>query len=423
MYYLLIPIAITLILSAFFSGMEIAFVSSNKLKIEVDKNKDLLQAKVLSLFVRKQSHFIGALLLGNNIALVIYGIYSARLLYNPIVGLLPEGPGSQALLLILQTIISTLVILIFAEFLPKVLFRINPNKVLSFFAIPMYMTYVLIYPLVLMFIGLSELILRVVFRVRVSRPDYSFSAIDLDYYLQESAVIQPDEREDYQEIQMFQNVRDLNNIKLRECMVPRNEILAINSTENIETLRSFFIETGHSKIPVFLDSTDNIIGYTHLYDLFRKPANISEIIKPVMIVPETMPANKLLNLFIAERKSVAVVVDEFGGTAGMLTIEDVIEEIFGEIEDEFDVEELIEQQLEKGEFLFSGRLEIDYLNQKYDLKLKESDDYETLAGYIIHHYESIPSVQDKILIDGFHFTIVQATDTRIEQVLLRLNPS
>ncbi len=421
--YLLIPISITLIFSAFFSGMEIAFVSSNKLKIEVDKNKDLFQAKVLSLFVRKQSHFIGALLLGNNIALVIYGIYSARLLYNPLVSILPEGPLAQALLLILQTLISTIVILIFAEFLPKVLFRINPNKLLSFFAIPIYMIYVLIYPLILLFIGLSELILRIVFRVSVSRPDYSFSAIDLDYYLQESAAIQPDEREDFQEIQMFQNVRDLNNIKLRECMVPRNEILAISSTESVDSLRSFFMETGHSKIPVFQGSTDNIIGYTHLYDLFRKPELISDIIKPVMIVPETMPANKLLNLFIAERKSVAVVVDEFGGTAGMLTIEDVIEEIFGEIEDEFDIEELVEQQLDKDEFLLSGRLEIDYLNQKYEFKLKESDDYETLAGYIIHHYENIPAVNDEILIDGFHFTIVQATDTRIEQVLLRLNPS
>ncbi len=420
---LLIPIGLMLIFSAFFSGMEIAFVSSNKLKIEVDKNKDLLPAKILSILVRKQSHFIAALLLCNNIALVIYGIYSVRLLDSPLRNILPEGPGSEFLLLILQTIISTLVILIFAEFLPKVLFRINPNKVLSFFAIPVYIIYVLIYPIVLLFIGLSEIILMFVFRVNVSRPDYTFSAIDLDYYLKESTSIQTEEGEDFQEIQMIQNVRDLNNIKLRECMVPRNEIIAIKSTESIEVLGSFFIETGHSKIPVYQDSIDNIIGYTHLYDLFRKPASISEIIKPVMIVPETMPANKLLNLFIAERKSVALVVDEFGGTAGMLTIEDVIEEIFGEIDDEFDVEEFIEQQLDENEFLLSGRLEIDYLNQKYGLKLKESDDYETLAGYIIHHHESIPVKNDEIMIEGFLFTIVQATDTRIEQVLLRLNPS
>lgn len=421
--YLLIPIAIALLFSAFFSGMEIAFVSSNKLRIEVDKNKDLLSAKILSLFVRRQSHFIATMLLGNNIALVIYGIFSGRLLTNPLLSILPGGLGTDVLLLVLQTILSTLVILIFAEFLPKVLFRINPNKILSLLAVPAYIIYFLIFPIVLLFIGLSELILRVVFRVKVSRPDYSFSAIDLDYYLKDSAAIQPDEREDFQEIQMIQNVRDLNNIKLRECMVPRNEILAINSTESIDNLRSFFIETGHSKVPVYQDSIDNIIGYTHLYDLFRKPATISEILKPVMIVPETMPANKLLNLFIAERKSVALVVDEFGGTAGMLTIEDVIEEIFGEIDDEFDVEELIDQQLDDDEFLLSGRLEIDYLNEKYSLKLAKTDDYETLAGYIIHHHESIPIVNDEILIEGFLFTIVQATDTRIEQVLLRLNPS
>ncbi len=419
---LLIPLILTLIFSALFSGLEIAFVSSNKLKIEVDKNKDEFKARILSLFVRKQSRFIGALLLGNNIALVMYGIYSARILNDPLISILPSGPGSEALLLILQTILSTLLILVFAEFLPKVLFRINPNKILEFFAIPAYIVYVLIFPIVLLFIGLSEMILRLIFRIRILQPDYAFSAVDLDHYLKESAGLQPTDHEDFQEIQMFQNVRDLSNIKLRECMVPRNEIAAINSTESIDTLTGYFIETGHSKIPVYQDSIDNIIGYVHLYDLFRKPLKVSEIIKPVMIVPETMPANKLLNQFITERKSVALVVDEFGGTAGMLTIEDVIEEIFGEIEDEFDVEELIETRIDENEYLLSGRHEIDYLNQKYNFGLAESDDYETLAGYIIHHHESIPAIKDEFLIDGFLFTIVQATDTRIEQVLLRLNP-
>ncbi|MFH1120597.1 MAG: hemolysin family protein [Bacteroidota bacterium] len=420
---LLIPVFIAMLFSAFFSGMEIAFVTSNKLKIEVDKNKDLLPAKILSGFVKKSSRFIGAMLLGNNIALVIYGIYAARILYKPIINFLPAGPGSGAMLLILQTIISTLVILVFAEFLPKVLFRINSNKILDFFSVPTYVIYILLYPAILLFIGLAEIILRLVFRISISQPDYTFSAVDLDHYLRESATLQPAENEDFQEIQMFQNVRDLGNIKLRECMVPRNEIMAINASENIDSLRGFFIESGHSKIPVYQESIDNIIGYAHLYDLFRKPQKISDIIKPVMIVPETMPANKLLNQFIAERKSVALVVDEFGGTAGMLTIEDVIEEIFGEIDDEFDIEDLIENQLDEDEYLFSGRLEIDYINQKYNLNLAESDDYETLAGYIIHHHESIPAINDEILIEGFLFTIVQATDTRIEQVLLRLNPS
>ncbi|MCB9016123.1 MAG: HlyC/CorC family transporter [Lentimicrobiaceae bacterium] len=420
---LLIPIIITLILSAFFSGMEIAFVSSNKLKIEVDKNKEILQARILSGFLKKQSRLIGALLLGNNIALVIFGIYSARILTPPLQMFLPQGPGADALLLIIQTLISTIVILLFAEFLPKVLFRINPNKVLNFFAVPVYAFYLLFYPLIILFIGFSELFLRYFFRVNITQPDYVFSAIDLDHYLKESNVNQPDDHDDRQEIQMFQNVRDLSNIKLRECMVPRNEIAALSSDESIEVLQNYFIETGHSKILIYQQSIDNVIGYTHSYDLFKKPAVIDEIIKPVMIVPETMAANKLLEMFISERKSVALVVDEFGGTAGMLTIEDVIEEIFGEIEDEYDVEDLIDNQLDEDEFLLSGRLEIDYLNQKYKFGLPESDDYSTLAGFIIHHHESIPVINDEIQIGPHLFTIVQASDTRIEQVLLRLNPS
>lgn len=420
---LLIPIIVTIILSAFFSGMEIAFVSSNKLKIEVDRNKEILQARILSRFVKKQSRLIGALLLGNNIALVIYGIYTARFLNAPLLEILPDGPGSAALLLIIQTIISTLVILLFAEFLPKVLFRINPNKILFFFAIPVYIFYLLFYPLIILFIGFSELILRYFFRVNITQPDYVFSAIDLDHYLRESNVNQPTEHDDFQEIQMFQNVRDLSNIKLRDCMVPRNEIAALNKSETIEVLQNFFIETGHSKILIYQESIDNVIGYTHSYDLFKKPGTVLEIIKPVIIVPETMPANKLLNMFISERKSVALVVDEFGGTAGMLTIEDVIEEIFGEIEDEYDVEDLIDNQLDEDEYMLSGRLEIDYLNQKYKLGLPTSDDYSTLAGFIIHHHESIPVVTDEIQIGPHLFTIIQASDTRIEQVILRLNPS
>jgi len=420
---LILPIVVTLLFSAFFSGMEIAFVSSNKLKIEVDKNKDLLPARILLGFTRKQSQFIGAMLLGNNIALVIYGIYSGRLLHDPLALILPTGAGSEALMLIVQTVASTLLILVFAEFIPKVLFRINPNRILEFFAVPAYIIYILIYPAILLFIGVSEVLLRVVFRLNISQPDYTFSAVDLDHFLKESSTLQPAENEDYQEIQMFQNVRDLGNVKLRECMVPRNEIAAINLSEPIDTLRQFFIETGHSKIPVFQESIDNIIGYVHQYDLFRKPADIQEIIRPVLIVPETMPANNLLNKFISERKSVSVVVDEFGGTAGMLTIEDIIEEIFGEIDDEFDIEKQVEKQIDKNEYLFSGRLEIDHLNSKYGLNLNESDDYETLAGYIIHHHESIPSVNDEIQIEGFLFTIIEASDSRIEQVMLRVNPN
>ncbi len=420
---LLIPVVITILFSAFFSGMEIAFVTANKLKIEVDKNKDFLPARILSKFVKKPSRFIGALLLGNNIALVIYGIYIARIREQPIRQLRPSGAGADAMLLISQTLISTLIILLFAEFLPKVLFRINPNSTLSFFAIPIYLFYILFYPVIFLFIGLSELILKYLFKVNITQPDYAFGVVDLDHFLSESTASKPEESDDYQEIQMFQNARDLGNIKLRECMVPRNEIIALNQNESIDKLNELFIESGHSKVLIYQESIDNIIGYTHSYDLFKKPASIVEITKPVMIVPETMPANTLLNMFMGERKSVALVVDEFGGTAGMLTIEDIIEEIFGEIDDEYDVEELAEKQIDENTYLFSGRHEIDYLNQKYRLDLPESDDYETLAGFIISYHESIPAENEEISAGNFLFTIVRASETRIEEVLLKVNPA
>jgi len=420
---LLIPVVITILFSAFFSGMEIAFVTANKLKIEVDKAKDFLPARILSKFVKRPSRFIGALLLGNNIALVIYGIYIARILEQPIRQLLPPVAGADALLLIVQTLVSTLIILLFAEFLPKVLFRINPNSTLSFFAIPIYLFYILFYPVIFFFIGLSELILKYLFKVNITQPDYAFGVVDLDHFLSESTASKPEESDDYQEIQMFQNARDLGNIKLRECMVPRNEIIALNQNESIDKLNELFIESGHSKVLIYQDSIDNIIGYTHSYDLFRKPASIREITKPVMIVPETMPASTLLNKFMGERRSVALVVDEFGGTAGMLTIEDIIEEIFGEIDDEYDVEELAEKQIDENTYLFSGRHEIDYLNQKYRLDLPESDDYETLAGFIISCHESIPAENEEIRAGNFLFTIVRASETRIEEVLLKVNPA
>ncbi len=419
---LIVPICIALLFSAFFSGMEIAFVTANKLRIEVDKNKDLLPARLLSGFLRKPGRFIAALLLGNNIALVVYGIYISVLLREPLLSILPEGSGEGALLLLSQTIISTLIILFIAEFIPKVLFRINPNKILNIFALPLFLFYILFYPVIFLFIGISEFLLRYVFKARITRPEYSFGVIDLDHYLNESATTEIEDSDDYQEIQMFQNARDLGNIKLRECMIPRNEIVALSKSESIETLTSLFVESGHSKILIYQDSIDNIIGYSHSYDLFKKPGNIPQITKPVMIVPETMPASKLLNMFMTERKSVALVVDEFGGTAGMLTIEDIIEEIFGEIDDEYDVEDFSETRISDNEFLFSARLEIDYLNQKYKFDLPVSDDYETLAGLILSHHEEIPAVNDEIRVNNFLFVITRATDNRIEEVMLKTDP-
>lgn len=420
---LIVPIIIALLFSAFFSGMEIAFVTANKLRIEVEKNKNLLPARLLSGLLRKPSRFIAALLLGNNIALVIYGIYIAVLLEPILLKVLPESSAAVALLLISQTIISTLIVLLFAEFLPKVLFRINPNRILNFFAVPLNLFYFIFYPVIIVFIGASEILLKYIFKARISHPEYSFGVVDLDHYLRDSSSQQPEESEDYQEFKMFQNARDLGNIKLRECMVPRNEIIAVSKDENLEILRELFISSGHSKVLIYQESIDNIIGYTHSHDLFRKPVSIDVITKPVMIVPETMPANKLLSMFMSERKSVALVVDEFGGTAGMLTIEDIIEEIFGEIDDEYDIEDSAEVQISEDEFLFSARLEIDYLNQKYKFELPVSDEYETLAGLIISRHEDIPSEQEEIQIDDFLFVITRASESRIEEVRLKFNPT
>ncbi len=419
---LIVPILITLLFSAFFSGIEIAFVSANKLRIEVEKNKDLLSAGILARFLRKPSRFIAALLLGNNIALVVYGIYIARLLEPYLIKILPSGTGGGAIMLLLQTIISTLIVLFVAEFLPKMLFRINPNKILNFFAVPLNVFYFLFYPIIFLFIGISEILLKYVFKASITHPEYSFGVVDLDHYLREFSTQMPEEVDDFQEIQMFQNARDLGNIKVRECMVPRNEISAVSTDESLETLKNLFISTGHSKILVYQDNIDNIIGYTHSYDLFHKPASIQDITKPIMIAPETMPANKLLSMFMSERKSVALVVDEFGGTAGMLTNEDIIEEIFGEIDDEYDVEDFGETQITENEYLFSARLEIDYLNHKYRLDLPVSDDYETLAGLIISDHEDIPAVDEEIQVGDFLFVITRASESRIEEVRLKYNP-
>ncbi len=423
---LLAPILITLLFSAFFSGIEIAFVSANKLRIEVEKNKNMFSARLIARFLRKPSRFIAALLMGNNIALVAYGIYVARLLHEPLIQILskimPSGTGIEAVLLLVQTIVSTLIVLIVAEFIPKMLFRINPNKILNFFAVPLNIFYFIFYPIIFIFIGISEFLLKYVFNAGITHPEYSFGVVDLDHYLREFSTQMPEEVDDFQEIQMFQNARDLGNIKLRECMIPRNEIEAVSTTDSLETLRELFITSGHSKILVYEENIDNIIGYTHSYDLFHKPASITEIIKPILIAPETMPANKLLSMFMKERKSVALVVDEFGGTAGMVTNEDIIEEIFGEIDDEYDIEDFAETQISENEYLFSARLEIDYLNHKYKLDLPVSDDYETLAGLIISDHEDIPPVDEHIQIDDFLFIITRASESRIEEVRVKYSP-
>lgn len=413
-------IILTLAFSAFFSGMEIAFISSNKLKIEVDKNQGALSARILSFFAKKPSRFLGALLLGNNIALVIYGIAMAKLLEDPVRNFIPPFLESELVALLLQTIISTLLILMVAEFIPKVLFRINPNRILSFFAFPAILIFWLLYPMILLFIGLSEVILKKIFRIRFTGEDYNFNVVDLDEYVREFTPDHEEEQEISQEIQMFQNAIDFRSVKLRECMVPRPEIMALEENEPLEKLKESFIETGYSKILVYRDVIDDVIGYTHAYDMFSEPENIRQILKPVHFFPETMPARHALTQLIRERRSLGVVVDEFGGTSGLVTLEDLMEEIFGEIADEYDVEEFIEKKIGEGEYLFSGRMEIDYLNEQYSLEIPVSDEYETLAGFILHHSKSIPDTGDEIFTGRFHFTVTHASEIRIEQVHLRV---
>ena len=414
-------IALTLALSAFFSGMEIAFVSSNKLRIELEKGKGLLSPKLISGFVHHPSRFIGAMLVGNNIVLVIYGIAIAAILDPILKYKLPPSLDSETFILVSQTLLSTLLILITAEFLPKILFRLNPNGLLNFFAIPAYVIYLILYPFMYFFLGLSELIFRYVFGMKTGAVRYHFTSIDFDEYIRDfynPAAAQVDEAT---EMQMIQNVRDFHSTKVRECMVPRNEIIAVDDSISIAELRDFFIETQHSKIPVYKESIDNLTGYIHLYDLFTKPSDIKSVVKPVIIVPETISASNVLNMMISQRKSVAVVVDEFGGTAGMVTVEDLIEEIFGEIQDEFDLDELVEKQNSDNEFILAGRLEIDYLNQEYALNLPQSDEYETLAGLILNHHQSIPEIREQIKIERFTFTILEASGSRIDKVLLKID--
>ncbi len=416
-----IVILLSLLLSAFFSGMEIAFVSSSRLKQELDLKRDLLPAKILSSFFTHPSRFIGALLLGNNISLVVYGIAMVRVLQPAILHWLPPSMHSEFYLLLFQTILATLLILIVSEFIPKILFRINPNTILKTFAIPVWLFYYLFYPVIFLYIGISEWIIRLFLRVDVSIDKYTFSAIDLNEYVQELHKEKQEDEPFVQEIQMMQNAIEFKNIKLRDCMIPRTEIVTSDINEKIQHLRKLFTETGHSKIMIYEGSIDNLLGYVHAYDMFKYPVNIREVMRPAEIFPETMSASKVLSLFIKKHKSVAIVVDEFGGTSGMVTMEDIIEEIFGEIEDEYDTDEVIEKQLSDTEFIFSTRIEIDYLNEKYKFELPESEEYETIAGFILHHHESIPLINEEIEIPPYTFKILKASGNRLEEIRMMIN--
>jgi len=397
--------------------MEIAFVASNKLRLELDIKQGHLTSRVISIFTSRPGDYIATMLVGNNIALVLYGIMMAILLEPSI----SRYTSSESTILIIQTIISTLIILFTAEFLPKTLFRLSPNTALRVFAIPVLVFYFLLYPVTKLTIAISGFIMHNFMRVPrdIKAQPIAFGKIDLDNLVSESHAKLDQQVDPEQEIKLFQNALDFSNVKLRDCMVPRTEIVAFDESVSMEELRSKFIETGLSKILIYRESTDNIIGYINSKELFKNPSDLSSMIMSLPIVPETMPANKLLQSFIKDHKSISVVVDEFGGTSGIVTMEDILEEIIGEIEDEHDSSELTEDKLNEQEYIFSARLEIDYLNEKYRLDIPESDDYETLAGLILFHYESIPKINDRIHIDGFVFRILDASETRIELIHLQ----
>ena len=406
----------TLVFSAFFSGMEIAFISANKLKIELDGKQGDFFAKIISNFLKRPSRFIGTMLVGNNIALVVYGIFMAKIL-EPKIARYAE---SELVILLAQTIISTLIILVTAEFLPKTLFRINPNSMLRFFALPLLFIYWIMFLPMLLVIGISELLIKTFSPQLSSEEDLNFGRIDLEHYLKEGAEHTLSQEEVDHEIQIFQNALDFSKVKARECMIPRTEIVALEMEDNLEKLKDKFIETGLSKILIYKDNIDNIIGYTHSFELFKKPESIKSILLPLPIIPMSMQANEILEIFIQQKRSIAVVVDEFGGTAGIVTIEDIIEEIFGEIEDEHDKEVLIETKINDNEFLFAARLEVDYLNNEYNLGLPESDNYETIAGLIIDTFESIPSMNEQIQKDQFVFTVKKVLQNKIDLVHLKI---
>ncbi|MBQ4398699.1 MAG: HlyC/CorC family transporter [Bacteroidales bacterium] len=420
-----IIVVITLVFSALCSGLEIAFNSINRLQLEVELTKNSFSAKLIRLFFKNQSRFITSLLLGNNIALIVYGMSMSQLLLPVAQWMLPASLENDFMILLVQTVLATLLVLLVGEFLPKMLFRINPNAILSFFALPTFVCYCLLYPLILIYTGVSEFIIRYVLRLKVDRQEYKFSTVDLNDYIAEYADPEEADEDMQQEIQLFQNVMEFRSVKLRECMGPRNEIESVKLTDSIDVVKARFEETKHSKLIVIGESIDDIVGYIHLNDVVRviaehREATLNDLVRTIDFFPETYTADRLLKHFIQKRQGVAAVVDEFGGTAGIVTMEDVVEEIFGEIDDEYDVEDEVEKTVDDNTFVFSARLEIDYLNDNYKLDLPVSDDYETLAGMILHYCESIPEVGEVLEIGNYKVKILKASHMKLDEVELKI---
>jgi CBS domain containing-hemolysin-like protein len=403
--------------------MEIAFVSANRIHIEIEKKQDSFLASILRRLTASPSKFIASMLIGNNLTLVVYGYYMGKVLMATLPKGLASDPYWQQLVfeefqLLTHTVISTLVILFTAEFTPKVFFQIYANTLLKALAVPAYLFFVLFSGFSWLVIRISDALLRLFKAGRIDQSDM-FSKVELGDYISQQLLSAKDDQELDSEIHMFQNALEFAEVKAREIMVPRNEITAIELHDNIDELRQLFIETGYSKILVYRDTIDDIIGHVHSFDLFKKPRSLRTITKPVEYVPETMLVHDILNALIKKRRGIAIVLDEYGGTSGMLTIEDIVEELFGEIEDEHDTIEYTEEQIGSHTFLFSGRLEVDYLNEKYKLELPENDEYETLAGLVMSYTEEIPEVDTEIRLEKFVFTVIEVSQTRIEKVRLK----
>ncbi len=408
-------IILCLILSAFFSGMEIAFVSSNKIYLEIEKKQDNFISRILTKLTEKPSKFIAAMLIGNNVALVVYGFFTADLILKCITNL--GYQFSDYTNLFLLTLIATFIILITAEFFPKVFFQIYANSLIRIFAVPAYIFYRLFYYVSTFFIWISDLILRKFFKTEGDHVQLYFSKTELGNYITEQMNAVEDNEEVDSEIQIFQNALEFSGLKARDIMTPRTEIVDIDLFDSVSDLKALFIETGYSKIIVSQNSLDDVVGYVHSFDLFKKPKSIKSVLMAVEFVPETILIKDALSLLIKKRKNVAVVLDEYGGTSGIITIEDIVEELFGEIEDEHDLdEELIEEELEGGKYLFSARLDVAYLNETYKLEIPESDSYGTLGGFIVDFAKDIPEKGEKISIGNYFFVIEECSNKKIELV-------
>lgn len=404
----IVIILTTLVLSAFFSGFEIAYVSSNKVHIEILKKQEGLIANILTRLTHRPSKLLATMLVGNNVALVVYGFEMGKVMTL----LLP--PFFQNV--VWHTIISTLIILITAEFMPKVFFQIYANQLLKLFAIPAYFFYLLFYPFSSFIIWISDFVLRVFFKTRGDYVPLSFTKVELVDYISEQMGNAPKKEEVDAEVQMFQNALEFSGVKAREIMIPRTEIVAVDLNETIENLIATFVSSGFSKILIYNENIDDIVGYVHSFDMFKKPKTIKEVLIPIVTIPETIQINEVLNLLMRKRKSMAVVLDEYGGTSGIVTLEDIVEELFGEIEDEHDKDKFIEEKISDDEYLFSARLEVDYINETYHLNLPESEEYETLSGLILLHTEEIPTQGETISFPPFVFSIEACSQTRIETV-------